>query len=237
MTNPTRTNCSNNSPANYSTGTCYVKLNTYPTSVWTGSGDNSIVSLTVTQAVTITARVNPTFQVRIDGIDGGVTRNNTPLTSGISTTVTTIPFGNLTAGTAYFAGHLITVTGNNSGGYTVTAQLDNNLTGAAYDDPITPFYGSGDDATTTQAQDWAAPDGTASGTNTGWIGVGTDDTGVANRGNNQFFRLDTNGTVVAETDGPSDARQSNVVYGIQVNAYQQADNYEGVLTYNALPTY
>lgn len=235
MGNPTRTAC--NEDGSSTTGTCYVRLATYEDTNWTTAADTGTVSITITQAITVSARVDPTFSMTITGVVGSAqTRNGTILTNALTTTVTTIPFGNLTANTAKKAAHIITITSNNAGGYTVTAKMDQALTGTAYEDIINGFGGTGV-ASTVASETWTAPTGSTSGTHTGWLGVGTDDTGVGGRGTNQFFTLNTTGTIVAETDGPANARVSNIVYSIEANAYQQSDNYTGIMTYNALPTY
>lgn len=240
MANPSFDTCTHNQPTNSSTGTCYVRIQMYSDTdgETADQTDNTIVSITVTRDVTVSAQVDPTFTLTVEGVAGtGQSINGSTITNELTTTITTIPFGNLTANTSKTAAHTLTVTGNNSGGYTVTAKMDGNLTGNAYGDDIDPYTGTDDNANTTTSQSWSSPDGTSSGTDTGWLGVGTDDTGVTNRGSNQFFSLGTTGTVVAESDGPSSARVSNVIYRIEANPYQQADSYAGLLTYDALPTY
>jgi len=238
MSNPAFDTCTHNQPTNSSTGTCYVRIQMYSDTAGASTTDSGIVSITVTRDVTVSARVDPTFTLTVEGVAGTAqTVNGSILTNSLTTTITTIPFGNLTANTSKTASHKLTVTGNISGGYTVTAKMDANLSGTAYGDDIDPFTGTGDNATTTASQSWSSPDGTTSGTDTGWLGVGTDDTGVTNRGSNQFFSLSTTGTVIAETTGPASARISNVIYRIEANPYQQADSYTGILTYDALPTY
>jgi len=221
-----------------STGTCYVRVNTYQDSAGTQAADNAIVSLTVVRDVTVTARVDPTFQLTVSGVVGtGQTVNGgTVLTSGLTTTVIAIPFGNLSAGTAKYASHVLTVTSNNTLGYTITAKMDTDLTGTAYGSQISGFGTTG--ATTTNSVAWTSPTGTTSGTHTGWLGVGTTDTQVVGRNaDNQFFTLDTAGTIVSRTTTSASNRAATAVYALEVNAYQQSDNYTGTLTYNALPMY
>ena len=237
MVNPTLGSCTHNPPGNSSTGTCYVRLNIYAATDYTGTPDTGIVSITVTQSVSITARVDPTFTFTVTGVDpaGTATANGTTLTSSVTTTVTTIPFGNLTANTEKFASQLLTVTTNTTGGYTIAARVTANLTGQAYLDDIDPFIGSGANQTTPQA--WTLPTGTVSGSNTGWLGVGTDDTGVTGQQTNQFFSLNTSDFVVAKSPNSASTRNSYIVYGIEVNAFQEADNYTGTLYYTATPVY
>lgn len=240
VNNPAWDDC--NPSTNNSTGTCYVRINTYPNTDWTGSGDQTTVSLTVTRAVTVTATVDPSFSLVISGINPGQTAeaNGTTLTSTVVSTVQTIPFGNLTPGTPKYGGQSLTVTTNAVGGYSITARMVANMTGTAYGSDIDPFIGNTAVPTAvvnTQSAAWAAPDGTASGTNSGWLGIGTDDTGVVGRGNNQFFPLGVTAQTVANTSTSAQSRMSIVAVGIEVNAYQQADSYQGTLRYNALPVY
>lgn len=228
--NPTLGSC--NFTGDGSTGACYVRIVTYSDTALATSVDDTTVAIVVTQAVTVSARVDPTFTLIVEGTAGtGQTVNGTTLTNGVTTTVTTIPFANLTAGTPKYASQLITVTGNNPSGYNVVADMTAKMVGGSYGDDIDGF--SGNSATTTSAAAWLEPTGTTSGTDTGWLGVGTDDTAVSGQGSNVFFTLDTTGTIVAESTGPATSRESNVVYGIEVNAYQQSDNYTGTLLYFA----
>jgi hypothetical protein len=235
--NPTYTDCTHNPPSNSSTGTCYVRIYVYSATNFTGTPDETIVSLTVTQAVTVSARVDPTFTFTVEGTtgDGSTAANTTTLTNAITTTVTTIPFGNLTANTEKFAAHVLTVTTNTVGGYTIAARMTANLTGKAYADDIDPFAAAGVNSTTPQS--WSIPTGTVSGTNTGWLGVGTDDTGVTGQAANKFFPLNTTDFVVAKSPNSASTRISKIVYGIEVNAFQEADNYTGTLLYTATPVY
>lgn len=236
MTNPSLANCSHATPSNNSTGTCYVRISVYSATDYSGTPDTAIVSLTVTRAVSVSARVDPVFTFTVTGIAGSsATRNGTAL-SAVTTTVTTIPFGNLTAGTEKFAAQQLTVTTNTVGGFTIAAYLTANLSGTAYGDDIDPFIG--DSANQSIPQSWTVPTGTVSSANTGWLGVGTDDTGVSGQANNAFYSLNMNSDfLVASCPNSASARVTNVVYGIEVNSYQQADNYTGTLLYDALPVY
>lgn len=238
MNNPIRTNC--NFTTNTSVGTCYVRVTTYSDVAHTTQTAEASVSISVTENVQISATVDPIFTVTIAGTAGNgvLAFNGRTLTSGITTTATTIPFGNLTANTAKFAGHFIQVTGNNTGGYTGTVKMSGTaMTGSAYASIINGF--AAPSASITNPVAWTSPTGTASGTNTGWLGVGTDDTGVPNPGSNVFYTLAVEGagTAVAQHNGPSNSRASRVVYGIEVNPYQQADVYSGDMIYTFTATF
>jgi len=235
MTNPSIAACVHATPANYSTGTCYVRIKAYPSTNYSGTPDTAIVSITVTQAVTVDARVDPVFTFTVTGVAGsGDTRNGTAL-SAITTTVTTVPFGSMTANQPKYAAHQLTVTTNTTAGYTISTQVTGNMTGTSYSKDIDPFIGVGANQTT--AQSWTHPTGTVSGSDTGWLGVASDDTGITSPATNKFFSLNTTEFIVAKTVNSATARVTNVVYGIEVNAYQTADNYTTTLLYNALPTY
>lgn len=239
FTNPTLSNC--NFTNNSETGTCYVRVSTYSGTDSTGAVSTGIVSLTVTQAVTVSARVDPTFTFRISGVNPASTAtvNGTTLTSGITPSVTTLPFGNLTAGTPKYIAHSLTVTTNTVNGYDITTVMTANMAGAAYGGDIDGFVGNS--ATNAADESWLEPTGTAANTNTGWLGVGTDDTDVVNRSgganNNEFFTLGTSAVTVAEHTTSASSEIDNVVFGIEVNAFQQSDNYTGTMRYQALPVY
>ena len=237
MTNPTLGNCTFSQPGNASTSTCYVRITTYADSTLAVARDDGVVSITITQGVTVSARVDPIFTFQVAGVagDGLITRNGTTMTTGITTTITTIPFGNLTAGAEKFAGHDLTVVSNTDGGYTVTAKMDTNMTGAAYGFDIDKF--TGNSATETSAQTWLLPTGSTAGTNTGWLGIGTNDTGVTGQGANSFFSLGTTATTVMRNTDSTTGETNQIAFGIEVNASQPADNYTGVLVYNATPVY
>lgn len=235
MSNPTLGNC--NFTSNATTGTCYIRINSYTDTNYSSAADDAIVSMTVTQSVSVTARVDPVFTLQIEGVGGvGQTLNGTVITNNLTTTTTTIPFGNLTVGTAKYASQKLTVTTNAVNGYVITTKLNGtNLTGSSYGHDIDPFAAT--NAASTNAVAWSSPNGTASGTNSGWIGVGTDDTGVAGRASNSFFPLNTDVLLVAKSTNSASSRISNLVYAIEINAYQQSDNYTGTVFYNATTTY
>lgn len=239
-TNPTYSTCTNNPPANGSTGTCYVRITTYSDTVAGTASDTSVISMTVTRAVSVTATVDPSFTLSIAGVDPALTAtaNGTTLTGTVTSTITTIPFGNMTPGTEKFAAQSATVTTNAYGGYSISVNMNANLVGTAYGDDIDPF--TGNSASTILSAAWLLPTGTTSGTNTGWLGVGTDDTDVVGQGgtnSNQFYSLGTSATTVSSQSTSAQSELDIYVYGLEVNSYQRADSYSGSMRYNALPVY
>lgn len=235
--NPSRANCT--FTTNTSTGTCYVRIQTYTNTDLSGAADDTSISMTVTESVSVTARVDPTFTMLVAGVTGTAqTVNGTVLTDGVTTTATTIPFGNLTANTEKFASHTITVTTNAPGGYTVDVRFQGGLmTGSAFLHDIDSFKATGGVATTNDPASWEVPTGTTSGNETGWIGVGSSDTELSNFATNQFYRLGTQDVEIANSSISASSRVANVVYGIEVNPFQQADNYSGTMVYTATTTF
>jgi hypothetical protein len=235
--NPALGDCTQSS--GNSTSTCYVTITTYSDQYSTATGTTT-VSFTVTQGVTVSATVDPSFELIISGMPAG-TINGTATT--IAPTVTTIPFGNLTPGTEVFAGQKSVVTTNATGGYSITVRMGNNMTGSAYGSDIDQFAGGGANSTTSTA--WTVPTGTATGANSGWLGVGTTDhaaglndgTPVTGAAADQFFPLGTTAQTVNRSTTSVNSQNVYYVYGIEVNSFQLADSYSGTLRYNALPVY
>lgn len=238
MTNPALASCTFTQPGDASSATCFVKIFTYTDSTLVTVRDDGVVSATITQGVTVTARVDPHFTFQVEGVvgDGVITRNSTTMTSGITTTVTTIPFGNLTAGAEKFAGHDLTVVSNTDGGYNVTARMVNNMDGSAYGFDIDPF--TGNSATETSSQSWLLPTGGTAGVDTGWLGIGTDDSDIAGQGSDQFYSLGAVNTTLIMTDTePTLGETNEIAFGLEVNSSQPADGYSGILLYDAIPVY
>lgn len=236
--NPTIEACDNGQ----STGTCYIRIQSYTDTAGTIAADQTTVSITVTQAVTVSATVDPSFTLTVAGVAGttDLTAQGwaaSDLDDAITTTVNTIPFGNLTPGTVKYAAHLLTISTNASNGYSVTARMLANMTGSAYGSDIDPL-GNGAAVNTTSVA-WASPTGTASGTDSGWLGIGTDDAGVTAAADNQFFPLASTvpGQTVVNSGSSANNDQNYVIYAIEVNNFQRADSYTGTMRFNALPVY
>lgn len=236
ITNPNASQC--NLSSNSSTGTCYVRIITYTDTNASTSADQTTVSMTITQSVTVSATVDPSFTMVVTGVDPALTAtaNGTTLTTGITPTVTTIPFGNLQPATPKFLAQAVTVSTNANGGYSISAVMNNNMTGTAYGDDIDPFTGNSANFTTTSGA-WTTPTGTASGTDTGWLGIGTDDADVDAGTDDEFYSLGTTPTTVSSQSTSASNETDIYIVGIEVNAFQLADSYQGTLRYNALPTY
>ncbi|MFC1654030.1 hypothetical protein ACFL1M_04250 [Patescibacteria group bacterium] len=224
--------CTNDPPGNSSTGTCYVWFSTYSDSAGATPDDTAVASVTITRAINVSARVDPSFQFTVTGVAATGERHSTTITTDVTTTITTLPFGNLTANTERYAAHDLQIISNTDGGYVVTASLVANMTGVAYDVEIDPFSSATDNAAV-----WSQPTGTVAGTDTGWIGIGTDDTDVTGAAEAEFFPLGTHNQQVALSTVSTVDDDIEVIYAMEVNSSHPADNYVGILYFNATPTY
>lgn len=169
--------------------------------------------------------------------------NATNLTSGVTSTASTIPFGTLTAGTPKVAAQDITVTTNASSGYTVTASHSANSQGVSAPlisgatNNIDPFSGTNASPVT-----WSSPAGSTGNTNTGYFGYTTEDSslcsGTAGRfGSNKWAGSTTIGTEVACSTTGVSSETTRVGYQIEVNNVQPPGSYSGTVILVATPTY
>lgn len=219
-----------------SSDTCYVRIQTATaTGAWdTNVVDSTTVTYTVIQQITVSATVDPTFTFVITPVN-----NNTAVggvTTSVSSTVTTLPFGNLTAGTPKYAAHRLNVTTNANGGYTVTMRMVDQMTGTYGANNIDPYAATG--ATWSTPTVWTEPTGSTPNTDTGWIGANTTDADVSGFASALFGPVNsTNNTVMSSTSSDNGSVAAHVVYAIEANVYQPADVYTGHLVYTATPTY
>jgi hypothetical protein len=216
-----------------STDTCYVRITSY-TGLGTGAVDTAIVSYTVVAAVTVSARVDPSFTFVVQSVDSNQVRNG--ITTSAASTFSTLPFGNLTAGTPKYVAHGLRVTTNTQGGYTVSARMLTQMTGNYAQNNIDPFMAPWTGPTT-----WTEPTGGTPNDNTGWIGANTTDTDISNWNGDTTALFGTIGasavTVMQGAGSDNGTNSVYVTYAIEANVFQPADTYSGVLQYNALPTY
>jgi len=234
VTNATIAGC--NESSNDSTSTCYAHITTYEgIGSLTTEVDSVVVSYTVVAAVTVTARVDPTFTFLVEGVNASTLNNG--VTTSVNSAYNTLPFGNLTAGTPKYAAHKLTVTTNTQSGYTVAIKMVVPMTGVYSANNIDPFYTEDPHAA------WAEPTGTTPSDNTGWIGYNTSDNDVTNwdgtGDSNQFAGVSSSSeaTVMKKTSSDNGSTSDYVSYAVEVNVNQPSDTYTGTLEYIALPTY
>ncbi len=125
-----------------SSDSCFVQIQTATVpGVWdTSVVDETTLMYTVIQEITVSATVDPTFTFIISSVGSNTVIGG--VTTTVASTVTTLPFGNLTAGIAKYSAHRLNVTTNSNSGYTVTMRMVSQMTGS-YSNNIDPYAGDG----------------------------------------------------------------------------------------------
>jgi hypothetical protein len=198
-----------------------------------------------TSSIAVSATVDSNFAFSVAGVSTGGNFNGGTGNVNVTSTATTIPFGNLVSGTAKVAAHDVTISTNASNGYTVTAS--HSATAQSGTPPlvsgstnnIDTFTGTNGTPTT-----WSAPGGTTANTNTGFFGYSTEDatlcTGTAARftsgGAKWAGSSTTGGEVICNATGIT-SQTTRVGWQAEVNSIQPAGAYTGTVVLVATPTY
>ena len=209
------------------------------------ASDTGSTRVAIVAVVTVNASVDTLFTFTVNSVAGG-TLVNTADTTGGATTATTIPFGQLDAGTASTAAQSLVVSTNATNGFVVTVQADQQLSSPIGAD-IDGFI---DGAYTTTPTTWAAPSATAGQENEyGHWGLSSSDTtltgGLSNlySGGDLFVSASSTPVEVFRHNGPANGTgagvgTANVIYKVQMSALQEAANdYTATLTYVATPVF
>ena len=208
--------------------TCYLRITTYSDDGIT-KVDDAVANYYVIE--------DPRLTFNIEGVSSGTIHNG--VTTSITSTGTSLPFGLLKTGTPVYIANKLTITTNAPHGYTVTAYLQSPISGVYTTGSISPFGAL--NATWSTPQSWSSPSGTAANTNSGWFGANTTDTrvsGWSSGTSGKFGPISGSAHTVAYSSGPD--RTGSVVYityGLEVNSVQPADAYSGKILYDVQPTY
>ena len=231
---------------------CWIQITTYSDTAYTTVSDNTTTTYTIVDPVTVTATVDPILKFTVAGMTANSFGDAANVGSGtqMTSTVTTLPFGNITVGTPKLAQHSMTVQANANNGYNVYAKFI--TTGGAGTDVMTgnantannidKFTASG--ATWSAPQAWASPTGSSASVNSAWLGIRTSDTGVAGFNvSNVYGPPDVaadsgSGQVVKTSAGPDNGGSASyVTYKIEANAFQPADLYTGTVKYSVVSSF
>ncbi len=235
ITNPTTANTSS-----------YARVITY-----SDTGTTEIDSVSVAFAVldsnsiAVSATIDPNFTFSVAGVASGGNFNGGTGNLNVTSTTTTIPFGNLNSGVPKIAAHDVTVSTNASNGYTVTASHSANIQGtnapliSGATNNIDSFTGNNTTPTT-----WSAPGGTSENTNTGFFGYSTEDatlcTGTAARfttGGAKWAGSTTTGQeLICNATGVT-SQTTRIGWEAEVNGIQPGGTYTGTVILVATPTY
>lgn len=224
-------------------GSYEILLGTSATGGSSTVSDGGATRIVIIDDVVVTAQVPTIFTFVVNGINTGGEVNGT--STDITTTATTIPFGEISSGPANGStgAQNLQVTTNARNGFTVTVQANQTLlssTGADID-----VFSNGS-ASTTQA--WESPVGYLNDENTyGHWGFTSGDSTLA--GGDDFGTDLWSGTFVSGAqevfyhDGPSDGiaddiGSTTVGYKVEIMSFQEAgDDYTATLTYVATPVF
>ena len=221
-----------------------IAINSYEITIVTSSGDTGATRVAIIDDVVVTASVDTTLTFTVGGMNAGSSVNGSPTTTATATTPTTLPFETLAADTSKTLAQSLQVTTNAANGFTVTANMNQNLTSSTGAD-IDRFI---DDAGTAVPAAWAGPTGTLGSENTyGHMGITTEDSSLA--GGDDFGadlwagNFVNNPREVFYNDGPSDGVTANqgsttVGYQAEIMAFQEAgSDYTATITYVATPIF
>lgn len=226
--------------------TCYIKITTKNAS--DGVIDTAITSYTVISNITVSATVDPSLTFTVAAVNAAnlTTNDNQAGTcTAVTTTATTIPFGNVSVNVPKCGQQSLTVKTNAQNGYFVYnkftgAEIMSGVYSGNNIDPFTAASATWDGQDEPDAKAWASPTGTTKNVDTGWLGVRSKNGGYT-FGNDSWAPASNaagTGKKVVKNAGPSlGTTPVYVTYKFEVNALQPSDTYEGSMVYNVVATY
>jgi hypothetical protein len=200
--------------------------------------DDVTGKIAVIESVRVTATVDPSITFKIEGV--AASTSTCGLTTNVTTTATSVPFGVLTLDTFKVGSQKLTVSTNAASGYAITAIENERLSNLA----ATPSYipdttcDSGT-CTETSGSTWATADSHPGFGYTLAIVSGTPTIAPTAPNFSPFPSLA--GTEapfqIMSNDGIASSQAAYVCYQISVDATQQAGNYENQVTYTATASF
>ena len=202
--------------------------------------DSTSGKIALVESVRVTATVDPTITFTIAGVN--TSTSTCGISTDITTTATTVPFGALALNTFKEGAHTLTVSTNAVGGYSVTA-VENDQLGK--DGGTTPFIPDTPcdigPCTHTSQQEWIT------NTNNGFgYSLDNDDAAAIAFEYSGGTWLARQFAVTQETQAPvelfsstttADGENADICYRISVGSTQTAGDYENNLTYTATATF
>jgi hypothetical protein len=222
-------------------------LGSYEISVTAGASDSGATRVAIVSPVVVSATVDTIFTFTIDGVNSGESVNQ--VTTTATTSATEINFGTLVygPGNESVAAQQLSVSTNASYGFSVTVQVDQQLTSISTGADIDGFI---DGTYTNSPTNWVSPSGTISNENTwGHWGFTTNDGTLPGNpfdvggAGELFVSASTTPFEVFRHTGPSDGTTQNigrarVAYQVGITSLQEAaTDYSATLTYVATPIF
>lgn len=193
--------------------------------------DSGAFRVVILDDVVVTASVDTNFTFAVGAVAAGLSVNGT--TTSTTSTITSIPFGTLTAGSPRVAAQDLTVTTNASNGFAVTVLQSSDLissTGADIDGFIDGTY-------TDTPSPWVSPTASPTDEKTwGHWGLTSGDADLF--GSNLWVSPSTTPRTVFSHNSVVSASTTRVGYEVEISALQEAGgDYTTTLTYIATPTF
>jgi hypothetical protein len=213
------------------TGSYSISLTTHASNDGSGASiDENNVVVSINNTVNVTATVQSSLTFTINGITSGTSCPNSGGNASVTTTSTTIPYGNLATSVPKIACQQLVVSTNASNGYIVTVQQNQDLTSGGAD-TIKAFSGTNGTPVT-----WTAPPGAPTN---GYFGYTTDDTGYAQFQPSAYAGFTANNTPynVVTAAGPVSNETNYLSYEVEVNQLQEAGTYTNTLMYICTATF
>ncbi|OGY67454.1 MAG: hypothetical protein A3H63_02550 [Candidatus Harrisonbacteria bacterium RIFCSPLOWO2_02_FULL_45_10c] len=217
----------------------------YVISITAPAADSANTRVAIVPDVAVTASVATNFTFTVAGVASATTTaNGEGGTTDVTTTATTIPWGEISSGTAKKARQDLTVSTNAKNGFSVTLWKDQNLTSADGSD-IDNFQ----QTATSTAVAWSSPTADIDDENTwGWQGITSEDSTLTVGDTYGTASYSGIGSQSAPIEiffhtGPAngvtvDKGRTKIGFKIEISALQEAANdYTQNLNYIATPTF
>jgi hypothetical protein len=233
---------------------CFLQIRTFAVDSSGGAGtavDKTTVTYTVINPITVSATVDPILIFTVSGVASGSVAGNDANagvagSTAVTSTSTTLPFGNVTVGQKKVTQQKLDVETNANNGYNVYQRFltTNYMIGSANaSNHFSPFVEG--TATWASPKAWATPTGSTANTNTAEIGLRTTDAAVSGGGfgTSDFYGPPTNtanGNLVKTSTTPDNGASGTskyVSYKVEANAFQPADSYSGSMVYSVVASY
>ncbi|MEI6477502.1 MAG: hypothetical protein WCO52_00750 [bacterium] len=239
--------------------TCWVRITTYASDNSTVV-DNGTATYTVINTITVTATIDPVLTFTVAGVNSGTTSDANAGATSVTTTATTIPFGNVALGSAKVATQDLKVLTNANNGYTVynkfngSAPATDLMVGTYSANNIDPFDGGtvgtgwAEDGGSNASAVWSAgtypngPDGTTRNVDTAWLGIRSSNANVSGFSSANVWAPPYVGSsigkkVMIATSPDNGTVATYVSFKVQSNAFEPSDQYTGTTVYNVVASY
>lgn len=213
---------------NTSLSTEYAQITTYSTETSSGAScsgqidQSNVMALATVAGVSASVQVDPSLTFSVANYGSAV--NGSGDTSPVTTTSSTIPFGDVAAGTTSWGSQTLTTSSNASHGYSVYVRYSGQMTDANSDTFRNEAGTVGSPATF---------DGSSSQSSFGL----TTDSSTVTMASNKWAGLTTTNTAIDTQTAPQNGNAFHVEYKVEPGNTQAPGTYTTTVTYAAVPTY